>query len=303
MTYSIVIVPRGRLGNLMFQYLLAWEINRRLENAARIYGPGLGEWGIEPVEPAPQAQRPYRLKGHSFDLDQVTYALRTGLADTLVLEGWGMRLEYYADWRTLLRPFQTPGLAPCVGDHEILINVRAEDIETGQYPGYYPLPFDFYAQVIKHTGLAPVFMGQIHEGKYAAALRATFAHARFLEKAEPIQDFQTLQAAKHLVIAPSSFAWLAAWSSSVAQTIHYPVVGILDPRRGVQNLMPVGDPRYVFWETKFPLMQERQKIPCTTTWALAPHASRLLTRHESHHIAISGFMLKVPPSAIAQPKG
>jgi len=302
MPHAIVIVPKGRLGNIMFQYLLAWEISRRLDNNACIYGPGLPEWGIDPAVAEQQAVRPYLLKGHLFDLDEATYALRSGLADAILVDGWGMRLEYYTDWKSLWRPFHTPLQPEHISNDEILINVRAEDIENGWHPGYYPLPFDFYAQVIRDAGKQPVFMGQIHHGKYAAALRSAFPHARFLQSATPMQDFQTIRGARHLAIPPSSFSWLAAWSSTVAQCIHYPVVGLYDPRRGSQNLMPVGDQRYVFWATEFPSMQARRAIPCAAAWAGEHHGSRRLTRAESQAIAIGGFAFKLSHAAVAQLK-
>ena len=302
MPYAIVIVPKGRLGNVMFQYLLAWELNRRLDYTACIYGPGLPEWGIDPLAPEQQAVRPYRLKGHLFDLDQATYAVRSGLADAIVVEGWGMRMEYYADWKALLLPFQTILQPEPVSNSEILINVRAEDIESGKHPGYYPLSFDFYDQVIRHARKQPVFMGQVHHGEYAAALRSEFPHARFLESDSPMLDFVTIRGARCLAISTSTFAWLAAWSSTVAECIHYPVVGIFDPRRGVQNLMPVGDPRYVFWTTQFPSMQARLAIPGAATWAVNCHGSRRLTRPESQAIAIGSFAFKLSHVALAQLK-
>jgi hypothetical protein len=299
---SIVIVPKGRFANLMFQYMLAWEINRRLAHCGNVYGPGIPEWGIQPSTPAQAPSHPYLLKGHLFDLDEATYALRSGIADAIVILGWGMRLEYHQNRRALLPLFQSQARTQSISQDEILIHIRAEDIEHGKHRGYYPLPFDFYDQVIKITGKRPVFMGQIHEGRYASALREAFGNARFLDSNSPISDFETIRSARHIVLSISSFSWLAAWLSTTAETIHYPVAGLFDPRPGKQNLMPYGDSRYIHWAVPFPSMPERQKIESAEDWARQTRGARSLTLQERNALAISSFTVRVPVNALAYSK-
>jgi hypothetical protein len=265
----IVIAPRGRLGNLMFQHMLAVELQRRLGSRATVYGPGMPEWGWAATAAPPVASSPLVIGGHLFDLDEVAHCLRSGLCDAIVIKGWGMRVEYYADvaaYRALF-PSQLRGYP--IGEDEVLINIRAEDIESGAYPGYFPLPFDFYEAVIHAENKRPVFIGQLQPGPYVQALQARFPAARYLPLRTPLDDFQTMRNAGCVVPSISSFAWLATWLSESARTIHLPVAGLFDPRRGRQNLLPVGDARYRFWSVEFPSMQERPGIRAAA-WAAAP---------------------------------
>jgi len=66
-----------------------------------------------------------------------------------------------------------------------------------------------------------------------------------------LADFERLRSARHVVTSVSSFAWLATWLSD-AQTIHVPVLGLLNPaQRPDVDLLPLDDPRYRFY--RFPV--------------------------------------------------
>ncbi|MBI5276539.1 MAG: hypothetical protein HY854_08755 [Burkholderiales bacterium] len=253
----LIIHPRGRLANVMFQYMLALQLKRRLGDRAKVYGPGLPEWDWPAVGPAPHPARAMVLRGHMFDLDEVAHLLRAGAFDAVVIEAWGMRVEYYADVAEQRALFVSKEVPQPVGDDEVLLSVRAEDIEGGGSAGYYPLPFRFYEAVVEAQRKRPVFMGQLQPSPYTDALRKRFPAARYLPAAPAANDFQTLRSAGHVALSISSFAWLAAWLSESAQVIHLPVAGLFDPARGHQNLLPVGDARYRYWSIEFPEMAAR----------------------------------------------
>ncbi len=277
--HPIIIFPRGRLGNLMFQYMLADQLQRRLGNDAEIFGPGISEWEIAPRPLKFHPKNPILMKGHVFNLDEIADRIRSGLFDSTIIAGWGMRVEYYADLQSARHMFISNTAPTLIGDDEILINVRSEDIESGKHPGYYPLPFDFYRALLDTEAKHPVFMGQLDPSPYTDALRKTFPHARYLPSNSRLHDFQTIRHAKHIALSISSFAWLAAWMSDTAEHIHYPVAGIFDPRRKRQNLMPVDDRRYIFWETEFPQLNTRTERMCAAHWA---SANRRVARTDSN---------------------
>lgn len=191
--WPLLINPRGRFGNRMFQYLLADRLRDRLGARAKIYGPGFPEWSI-PARPFQAAvSRPLVLRGHLFDLDEVAHCLRSGICGAVVIEGWGMRVEYHPDPAPARDRFVSHATPMVIDDDESLINVRAEDIESGAYPGYFPLPFAFYDAVIGSEGRRPVFMGQVAPSPYTDALRRRYRDARFLPVSSPAADFQTLR--------------------------------------------------------------------------------------------------------------
>ena len=110
--------------------------------------------------------------------------------------------------------------------------------------GHYPW---ILSQIIDLENKRPVFIGQIKDDWYSEELRKAFPDAMFLNNGSVLGDFETIRAAKHTVLAISSFSWMAAWLSE-AETIHYPLSGIFDPILYEHvDLLPVGDPRYRYY--------------------------------------------------------
>ena len=164
---AIVIRPNGRLANRMFQYMLATEIGRRVGDAIPVCGLALPEWNIALPAPGSHANPTVVLERHVFNLDRTAYLLRTRALRTVVINGWGMRLEYYRGPEAYRPSFpRDAGSAFAARDDQLLINIRGEDILSGWHPRYFPLPFSFYEHVIERTGLSPVFMGQLDNGHH-----------------------------------------------------------------------------------------------------------------------------------------
>lgn len=105
-------------------------------------------------------------------------------------------------------------------------------------------------------------------------------------------DFERLRSAKHVCLSISSFSWLAAWLSSLAKTIHMPVAGIFDPRRGVQSLIPGDDARYRFWEVDIPKMKDRVSTD-PYEWVASYTGSRELDRQRLRKIISAGATRRV----------
>lgn len=292
-TFPIIISPNGRFANIMFQHMLAVQLQRRLGAGAVIYGPGMPEWGWPAAEPPVSPANPRTIGGQLFDLDELAYCLRSGAFDAILIKGWGMRLEYFPHVDEFRAMFRSDVVGQRIADDEMLISVRAEDIESGWHPAYYPLPFDFYEAVIRAENKRPVFIGQLEPGPYVNALRQRFPHARYLPLATPMEDFQTLRGAGCVVPSISSFAWLATWLSESVHTIHLPVAGLFDPRLGQHNLMPLGDERYRFWSVDFPTIRERGGLEAAT-WAAAPRQAHLRNRDWVLKVARESITTRIP---------
>ena len=264
----IIIRPRGRLANQMFQLMLAIELSRKI-GGAPIFGYSLPEWGlIGPSAPKILATPDdmFLITRHRFRLENLLFLLQRGITVGVVIEGWGMRHEYYSDVHFYRKLFQSTHEVPYISDKELLINVRAEDILSGFHPHYYPMAFSYFEKVIAVSGLQPVFMGQIGEDNYSLALKKRFKGARFLPHTSAIADFQTIRKAYHIALGISSFSWLAAWLSESALTIHMPFAGLFEPQSSGENLVPIGDHRYRYYKVPFPSYDQRKEIDLVT-WA------------------------------------
>lgn len=294
----IIIKPNGRFGNLMFQYMWAEALAQRVGDRAQIIGPGIPQWGIGACPPEQQSLRPYVLDGQSVDLNEAAYFLTTGLSDGALIEGWGMRMEHFGQpgaWRSY---FASESAGTSIAPDEILIHVRAEDIENGSHIGYYPMPFDWYDAILEETGKTPVFMGQLSEGAYSDALRARYSGARFLSLGDMLPDFQTIRHAPNKVLSISSFAWLAAWLGPPDAEIHYPVAGMFDPRMAHAMLLPYGDTRYRFWETEFPNPKQRAATTAAV-WATDTRRVAPCGPVQTQRIAAFAATRRFPAAAVA----
>lgn len=256
----IAVVPRGRMANQMFQAMLAAEFQSRVPGA-QVSGITLPEWGLQlPVGRLRAGSTMIEIRRHRFDLPAIAAELRSGAADAIVLRGLGMRVEHFGAPQRYASLFRSEVQGTRLGEREIALNVRAEDILDGHHPKYFPLPLSWYEHVIDTTGLQPVFIGQIGDDAYSQALRSRFRGARFLPPGSALHDFQTLRQATHVALAISSFSWLATWLSERAATIHLPVAGLFDPGNGQTDLMPRHDARYRFYRVPFPSAQERSGL-------------------------------------------
>ncbi|MDQ2633089.1 MAG: hypothetical protein M3Y78_05070 [Pseudomonadota bacterium] len=171
-----------------------------------------------------------------------------GNRDGFIIDCYAQRMEYFVSQKRQMAAL----LRPAAKGHptspsEIVINVRAAEILRGKHPDMMPLPVSYYQRLVKDTGLSPVFVGQVQNDVYGAAIRAAFPDARFVKSSHWIEDFQTVRNATNIAVAVSTFSWLAAWLSTSATTIHLPVAGIFNPQqRGDIDLLPKNDDRYIF---------------------------------------------------------
>lgn len=234
----------GYLGNRMFEVMLAETLAQHVQGST-VTGDPLPQWGIAPPRLA-LPQRHVKVGGHRVDIPRLAYLMRSGLVDGIETVGLGCRMELLDLGRARsLFPLQhSPGSG--FGDDTLLISIRAAEILGPRHKDYRPLPIAFYARLLEETGLRPVFLGQIGDDAYSAALRARFPQAGFMPSRGPMADFGILRASRHLCVAISTFSWLAAWLSE-AETIHLPLAGMFHPKqRPDVDLLPLADARYRF---------------------------------------------------------
>lgn len=278
---KIIIQPKGRLANQMFQLMVALEIKKKIPDI-KIYGYRLDEWGLvaEQLESSIIALPYVVIRGNNFHIDQIVDLIHKESIQTIIIEGWGMRLDNFSSYLHYSNLFESNIHHHSVDDSEILLNIRSEDILSGWHSLYYPIPYSYYQKIIETTRLKPVFMGQLESNPYTDGLRKQFSGATFIEKQTPMEDFQMIRNAKNVALSISSFSWLAAWISTIKdKKIHYPVCGLLDPRFGRSMLMPVNDSRYTFYDAPF-LKKEHRKTIDMMKWVSIDHSINKLSDQE-----------------------
>jgi hypothetical protein len=278
---AIIVKPVAGMANRMFQLMVAHELQRRVGQDIAIYGYDVKEWGLTaPLPDLPKSARLLTIFGNNFNLDEYALALRLGVVDAVVVQGWGMRLSYFDGPERNAALFSAPDTPFYRGaDDELVIHVRGGDAITTPFAQYYPMAISYYREVIASSGLKPVFVGQLHEGDYAQLVRDAFPDARFLDPAGEVEDFQTIRHARHASISVSTFSWLAAWFSTTLETIHMPVRGLFDPYEPKAMLIPLNDPRYRFWDTPFPDPEQRKQVD-PVEWLSSREGTRELSRAE-----------------------
>jgi hypothetical protein len=236
----------------MLQFMLAQAIAELVPDLA-VSGYDLPDWGLVKSTPPGALRNPVVLMGQYVDVELTARLIRQGLLRSVDLSALGLRLEHYGALERYRGFFSPSAATPIARDMDgvLLINVRGAEVLGNVHSDYGPIPLAFYRQLVAETGLRPVFMGQIGNDRYSTELRRWFKDAEFLPTLGPIGDFQTIRAARHVVIGCSTFSWLAGWLSE-ARTIHVPVIGMLNPaQRPDIDLLPPQDPRYRFY--RFPL--------------------------------------------------
>lgn len=261
----LVVRHRGNLANKLLQYMGALTIASRIEGC-EIVGVQVPEWGIDiPDDTQDQlfldnidlwAWDPFRPHLQELaELGNRSGSLRIMMADHL------QRMEFLLNRPSYehLFPRRPPaGYQPTADD--LVINIRSAEILAG-VPHYPLLPTAFFEDLIARTGLNPVFVGQLQPSDYLRQLRDRFPNALYIDSRGAAADFELIRSAANIVVAVSTFSWLAAWLSE-AKTIFLPLNGFYNPAQHPEiDLLPVDDIRYRFF--LFPLnygMPERESL-------------------------------------------
>jgi hypothetical protein len=242
----IRITPYGGLGNQMFQYIFALALKARVPEAT-ISGPRMPRWKIAIPTVPPQGGLQIEIRKQDVPFEKLVRLMQKSKTIDVELPRLNLRVEYFGDRLEQCRRIFPPGSTEGAGPDEIAINIRGAEILSGKHQNFIPIPLSFYEEIIGSTGLRPVFVGQIGDDSYSAALRSRFPEARFVNHGFGLRDFHYLRASHTIVVAVSSYSWLAAWLSETARRVYLPVVGLYHPgARPDCNFLPRNDRRYVF---------------------------------------------------------
>lgn len=249
----IEIVPMGNVGNRMIQVMAAITLQRHLQHA-QLKNVLLPEWGITSIESneaVSSAETICIRSADHFKIDEIVAFANAGKIKKIIIWHYLQQMRFFLDKSVYQEIFVSPNIElPPISNDEILINIRGGEVFDGVT--FYPLiPANFYRDIIKQTGLKPVFMGQLTDNVYCNQLRSSFPEARFITSLGAIGDFALIRSAKHIIPSVSTFSWLAAWLSE-AESVYLPLCGFYNPRYITDvDLLPLNDSRYRFFQ--FPL--------------------------------------------------
>ncbi|MDI2089885.1 hypothetical protein [Commensalibacter oyaizuii] len=277
--FIIRVWTGGNPGNIMMMYMSALKLQRKLGfgslahvgipifskyipdvtlNTRQYAENSVDEYGYMPIKDRPNITydmiglRDYR----DMNDKQYNYIPMRGLAHAAVnshaqfinLEGYCQHIDNFPS----LTDVDYETIFPCMvsneggKEDELVINIRGAEVLEGIHPHYCMIPPEFYEYLIQRTGKKPIFYGQLTPSPYMDELRQRFPEAQFLNSRGTIKDFDYIRKSKHIVICISTFSWLAAWLSK-ATTIHFPVLGVLNPLQHQSMILPFNDLRYQFY--------------------------------------------------------
>lgn len=242
----------GNLGNKMLQYMAAVKLANRI-GSTNISSIRIPEFGIDIARTtkrtSPLRVRRYQSKVSArLNFDDISAVVARDNTEKVVLNIYSSVFENLPslDISRSLFPLK-PGVSG-YGEDTLLINVRAAEILNAIHPEYTVIPADFYEEVIAETGLQPVFLGQVAgESKYLNHLKDRFPKAEFVPSQGALHDFSVIARSKNIVIAVSTFSWLAGWLSQ-ADRIIMPLSGFMNPFQYPQaDLIPADDKRFSYY--------------------------------------------------------
>jgi hypothetical protein len=245
----------GGFANKMIQFMAANGV-AALFSDAKILNSLTDEWNLSESHVPDGLGRwiEFGDQLHRLGVRGLASCLRRGEIDTVVIDSYAQWFSNFPDvstCRTLFKPPATLDHVRGFGPDQLVISIRGGEILDGRHPDYVLLPPSFYAEVIRQTGLKPVFFGQIEDNTYCLTLRARFPKAEFVTGTSVMSDFEVLRRSQHIVPSISTFSWLAAWLSD-ASSVHLPVAGLFNPRQArAHHFLPFDDERYQFY--LFPL--------------------------------------------------
>ena len=200
------ISPGGRLANQMIQFMIAKRLQKLVPDLA-IHGYNMPLWRLSVTSPERLRIAGPELTGNLFDVRHVAGLMNAGWINSAHLTGFSLNMANFGsreECSELFRPATESGSG--FGKDELVIHVRGEDILTGGHPDYGPLPVQFYARIVQQTGLRPVFLGQIQEGRYLDEIVRVFPGATIIPARDVLTEFLLLAGRVVFGCGPDPFA-------------------------------------------------------------------------------------------------
>jgi len=248
----VVIQHQGGMGNRLFQYaygrLLAEEKGYALVSPE----------GVPPAERGfPETSRPvvgrkveeprvYVLQKNADGIPNSTHEkavdpreLAGNLPEGKIwLNGFFQQYRFYAPHRpSILRWFRTSAEVPeRPGPGDLVIYIQS----------FFNVGSDFYCRILRKKSWDRLWAVVNHpERSWNILTDLRKFEPKVFHSRDHLVDFEFLRQAKRMILAPSTFAWWAAWLSEAEEiTMARPSEGYGSRSHGVANLEVSDEPRY-----------------------------------------------------------
>lgn len=247
---QIKILPYGNVGNQIFQYMMALAIKFRAGSPIYISGLDIPSLGIFTKKESRSETLSIDIKSHIVPLNTMSKLIKETRHIEVNINFLSSRMAYYSPYLDIYRRVINLKNNHQDGYDEkhIVINVRTREILSGAHKNYLPIPLCWYKEIIKKTGLIPVFVGQIDNDKYSISLKQAFPDALYPKFNSWEDDFNVIRKSVNIIPAISTFSWLASWLSETAKNIYFPIMGLYHPlARPDIDMLPFDDNRYHFY--------------------------------------------------------
>jgi hypothetical protein len=235
LTRMIRLNYQGSLGNKLWQYAVARTIAERegrklvaepIEGFPRTFEKVSGRTSFLPIKSS-------KLSGHL--LPEVLPTRK------ITLEGYFQRVEYLKDSeaKSWCRTDSAPSQSPDVED--LVVPIRRG---WNGYPIELCPSIDFYTNLIRSLNVTRTWILTDSPDDPWLEPMLSSGFPIYLVRGNPLEQFSFIQSANRVIMAPSTFAWWAAYVGD-ASTIYWPLIPGLAPVPGGLDWFPTWDNRFV----------------------------------------------------------
>lgn len=238
----IRVHPKGRLGNLMFQYALSRIIGTKLGCATDMDLPEFTNAHM--LGGSLYIGKPIVFTGHIIDLEAVFK-----ITEPIKLSGFFQRTEYYVPykedikkWFAVDKDYRKPG------KNDLVVHVRGGDLYRKKpNVNHHPCPYSYYKRIIDFAEYDKLFI--VTENPKDIVVQKIFAeHGGEIISQSPIEDYYFMLHATELALSPSTLAWWAAWLGE-SKIVHFPQIGFWHPKVRTDVDLRVDEPGYNYYDS------------------------------------------------------
>lgn len=251
----VVIIPAGRMGNNMIEYMYALYLKSEIPEL-EIYcdTPSfLNMFGIKLIETPKDNHKYKKIVVNNGNTNTNKILNEISKMGNIIIEISYNYFDANNIPRLLLRYKNIFGNKSNVCGYDnkyLVIHLRMEDIGVINNPSHknYPIvPFSFYRFIIQQTKLQPVFIGQMDNKIIVSALKKQFSDAIFVNQRDVLTDFECIRKSKNILISVSTYAFLAAFLSECDTNVYMPMYGFFNNADRPDINYKINDSRFHYY--------------------------------------------------------